>query len=110
MKPTPACETTQASTRGNTIDTVQDQVQDKVRADAEALTERVLHALERVTWPAHPATLIQNAEDSGATSDVIDALRDLPDEAFGSFPEVSASIIAARLRAGGAAGNGNCAT
>lgn len=83
MKPAPACDTTAAANR----------------ADLRALTLRVLHALERVNWPAHPATLIESAEHSGAPSDVVQALRQLPDEAFGSFAEVSASIVAAQLRA-----------
>ena len=72
---------------------------DQARSNAEALTGRVLHALECVTWPAHPATLIESAEHSGAPRDVIEALRQLPDEAFGSFSEVSALIVAAQLRA-----------
>lgn len=87
MKPASACEATRTATPAQT------------RGNAEALSERVLHALERTTWPAHPATLIENAEGSGAPPDVIEALRRLPDEAFGSFPEVSALIVAAQLRA-----------
>ncbi|MBB2929103.1 DUF2795 domain-containing protein [Paraburkholderia silvatlantica] len=85
MKPGSACEATRADTP------------DAARSNAAALSGRVLHALERVTWPAHPATLIESAERSGAPRDVIDALRRLPDEAFGSFPEVSALIVAAQL-------------
>lgn len=66
---------------------------------ANALADRVQMALERVTWPAHPATLIEHAEQAGAAREVIDALRGLPDEAYGSFPEVSASIVAAQMSA-----------
>lgn len=63
------------------------------RPDARhTLTRRVLHAVEHVTWPAHPGTLIDSARRSGAPPDVLDALRALPDEAFGSFQEVSASL------------------
>ena len=87
MKPAPASDAMQAETP------------DQARAKADALTERVLHALQRVNWPAHPDTLIESAESSGASRDVIESVRQLPDEAFGSFPEVSASIIAAQLRA-----------
>ncbi|HKT90587.1 MAG TPA: DUF2795 domain-containing protein [Paraburkholderia sp.] len=87
MKPAPACAEIRADTP------------DEARSNAEALTGRVLHALECVTWPAHPATLIESAERSGAPRDVIEALRQLPDEAFGSFSEVSALIVAAQLRA-----------
>ncbi|WP_035512521.1 DUF2795 domain-containing protein [Paraburkholderia nodosa] len=98
MKPASACETTRADTP------------DQARSNAEALSERVLHALERVTWPAHPATLIESAERSGAPRDVIDALRHLPDEAFGSFPEVSALIVAAQLGAHDSAAQRGTAT
>ncbi|MCP3705556.1 DUF2795 domain-containing protein [Paraburkholderia sp. CNPSo 3274] len=87
MKPASACDATGADNP------------DQARSNAEVLTGRVLHALECVTWPAHPATLIESAERSGAPRDVIDALRRLPDEAFGSFPEVSALIVAAQLSA-----------
>jgi len=87
MKPASACEATRADTP------------DQARSNAEALTRRVLHALECVTWPAHPPTLIESAERRGAPQDVIDALRRLPDEAFGSYPEVSALIVAAQLSA-----------
>ncbi|MCP3724192.1 DUF2795 domain-containing protein [Paraburkholderia sp. CNPSo 3272] len=97
MKPASACEATRADTP------------DEARSSAEALSDRVLHALERVTWPAHPATLIENAERSGAPRDVIDALRRLPDEAFGSFPEVSALIVAAQLAARGPNAQGGAA-
>ncbi|WP_321909442.1 MULTISPECIES: DUF2795 domain-containing protein [unclassified Paraburkholderia] len=86
MKPASACEATRADTLG------------EARSNAKALTGRALHALECVTWPAHPATLIESAESRGAPRDVIEALRQLPDEAFGSFPEVAASIVAAQLR------------
>jgi hypothetical protein len=94
MKSAPARDATQPDVRGESDNTTLD----RAHAEAEALTDRVLHALERVTWPAHPDTLIENAEQSGAQGDVIAALRNLPDEAYGSFPEVSASIIAAQLR------------
>jgi hypothetical protein len=76
---------------------IQNESPDKARAEAEALSDRVLRALARVTWPAHPDTLIENAEQSGAPPDVIEALRDLPDEAYGNFAEVSALIVAAQL-------------
>ncbi|MEX3948845.1 DUF2795 domain-containing protein [Paraburkholderia sp. EG287B] len=89
MKPASACEAARSDTP------------DEARSNAEALSDRVLHALERVTWPAHPATLIETAERSGAPRDVTDALRRLPDEAFGSFAEVSALIVAAQLGARG---------
>ncbi|CAM2156931.1 DUF2795 domain-containing protein [Paraburkholderia tropica] len=64
----------------------------------EALILRVERALDAVTFPAHPGTLLDCAEHSGARADVIDALRALPDEAFGSFSEVSASIVASHDR------------
>jgi hypothetical protein len=86
-----------APARSTTQPDIQNTSNDKARAEAEALTDRVLHALERVTWPAHPDTLIENAQQSGAAPDVIEALRDLPDEAYGNFAEVSALIVAARL-------------
>jgi hypothetical protein len=91
MKPAPASDTPRS--------TLNDEKGDAARAHADELADRVLHALEQVNWPAHPATLIESAEASGAAHDVIEALRALPDEAYGSFPEVSASIVAARLRA-----------
>jgi hypothetical protein len=94
MKPAPAYDAPQPDIQHASNNTTLD----RAHAEAEALTDRVLHALARVTWPAHPGTLIENAEQSGAARDVIDALRELPDEAFGSFPEVSASIVAAQLR------------
>jgi hypothetical protein len=93
MKPAPMRDATRTDIHGD----AHDSDQDLARANAEALSDRVLHALERVNWPAHPGTLIESAEQSGAQRDVIDALRQLPDEAFGSFPEVSALIIAAQL-------------
>jgi hypothetical protein len=89
MKPAPACDTTQPD--------IQNESPDQARAAAEALTDRVLHALERVTWPAHPDTLVESAEENGAPPDVIEALRNLPEEAYGNFAEVSALIVAARL-------------
>ena len=94
MKPASAC----AAIRTDTAD--------QARSNAEALAGRVLHTLECVTWPAHPATLIESAERSGAPRDVIDALRGLPDEAFGSFSEVSALIVAAQLSARASIANG----
>ena len=94
MKPASACAATRASTA------------DQARPNAEALAARVLHTLECVTWPAHPATLIESAERSGAPRDVIKALRGLPDEAFGSFSEVSALIVAAQLSARDSIANG----
>lgn len=67
------------------------------RAHANALADRVQLALRLVTWPAHPRTLIDCAQQSNAGSEVIEALRGLPDEAFGSFSEVSASIAASQM-------------
>ncbi|CAG9203430.1 conserved hypothetical protein [Paraburkholderia tropica] len=64
----------------------------------EALILRVERAVDTVTFPAHPGTLIECAERAGARADVLAALRELPDEAFGSFSEVSASIVAAHDR------------
>ncbi|MBN3809277.1 DUF2795 domain-containing protein [Paraburkholderia sp. Ac-20347] len=64
----------------------------------EALILRVERALDAATFPAHPGTLVDCAERAGARADVIDALRALPDEAFGSFSEVSASIVASHDR------------
>jgi hypothetical protein len=61
--------------------------------------ERIAAALADVSYPAHRTILIETAEHSGATRDVVDALRTLPDEAFGSFSEVAASIAAARAPA-----------
>lgn len=87
MKPASAYAATRADTP------------DQARSNAEALTGRVLRALECVTWPAHPATLIESAERSGAPRDVVEALHQLPDEAFGSFAEVSALIVAGQMRA-----------
>ncbi|WP_322041846.1 DUF2795 domain-containing protein [Paraburkholderia sp. J67] len=60
----------------------------------EALLDRVQRAVDAVSYPAHPPTLIDAAEQAGAAADVLEALRRLPDEAFGSFAEVSASIVA----------------
>lgn len=60
----------------------------------DALVERIQRAVNDVSYPAHPPTLIEAAEQAHADADVLEALRDLPDEAFGSFPEVSASIVA----------------
>ncbi|WP_043203798.1 DUF2795 domain-containing protein [Paraburkholderia acidipaludis] len=62
--------------------------------------QRIEAALAQVNYPAHPPILIETAEQSGAASDVVAALRTLPDEAFGSFSEVAASIEAARKPAG----------
>jgi hypothetical protein len=61
--------------------------------------ERIAAALADVSYPAHRPILIETAEHSGAARDVVDALRTLPDEAFGSFSEVAASIAAARAPA-----------
>jgi hypothetical protein len=61
----------------------------------EALVDRVQRAVNDVSYPAHPGTLIDAATQEHADPEVLEALRRLPDEAFGSFPEVSASIVAA---------------
>ena len=59
-----------------------------------ALKQRVLQAIETVSYPARRDTLVDSAREHHATNDVVDALRALPDESFGSFSEVSASIAA----------------
>ncbi|MFP6560035.1 DUF2795 domain-containing protein [Paraburkholderia sp. B3] len=69
---------------------------------------RIASAIAQVSYPAHPLILIETAEHSGAARDVVDALRALPDEAFGSFSEVAASIEAARGPASGL--DPNCAS
>ncbi|MBN3853561.1 DUF2795 domain-containing protein [Paraburkholderia sp. Ac-20340] len=75
----------------STATTASDSPPDNPR---EALVERVQRAVDGVSYPAHPPTLIEAAGQQHADIDVMDALRRLPDEAFGSFPEVSASIVA----------------
>lgn len=60
----------------------------------DALVDRAQRAVNDVSYPAHPRTLIDAAGQAHADPDVLDALRGLPDEAFGSFAEVSASIVA----------------
>ncbi|WP_321846471.1 DUF2795 domain-containing protein [Paraburkholderia bannensis] len=60
----------------------------------DALVERVQRAVNDVSYPAHPRTLIEAARQAHASPDVLDALNRLPDEAFGGFAEVSASIVA----------------
>jgi hypothetical protein len=70
--------------------------------------QRIETALEGVSYPAHPPVLIETAERSGAARDVVDALRVLPDEAFGSFSEVAASIEGARTPVGST--NRDCAS
>lgn len=60
----------------------------------DALKQRVLNAIETVSWPARRDTLVDSAREHHASGDVVDALRALPDESFGSFSEVSASIAA----------------
>ncbi|WP_042298389.1 DUF2795 domain-containing protein [Paraburkholderia bannensis] len=60
----------------------------------DALVERVQRAVNDVSYPAHPRTLIDAATQAHAGPDVLDALQRLPDEAFGGFAEVSASIVA----------------
>ncbi|WP_042337404.1 DUF2795 domain-containing protein [Paraburkholderia ferrariae] len=62
----------------------------------DPLDSRIESAVAHVSYPAHPPVLIESAEHNGAAADVIAALRLLPDEAYGSFPEVAASITAAR--------------
>lgn len=69
---------------------------------------RIESAVESVSYPAHPPILIESAECSGAARDVVDALRALPDEAFGSFSEVVASIEGARAPVDGS--SRDCAT
>jgi hypothetical protein len=63
-------------------------------AEEHTLVQRIESAVSDVSYPAHPPTLIESAERSGASRDVIEALHGLPDEAYGSFPEVAASIAA----------------
>jgi hypothetical protein len=60
----------------------------------QALKQRVLHATATVSWPARRDTLVDSAREHRAAADVVDALRALPDESFGSFSEVSASLAA----------------
>ncbi|NIE67718.1 DUF2795 domain-containing protein [Burkholderia sp. Ax-1719] len=60
----------------------------------DALIDRVQRAVNDVSYPAHPPTLIDAAGQANADPEVLDALRGLPDEAFGGFAEVSASIVA----------------
>jgi hypothetical protein len=67
---------------------------DSATQPRDVLVERIQRAVNDVSYPAHPRTLIEAAEQARAEPDVLEALRDLPDEAFGSFPEVSASIVA----------------
>jgi len=61
---------------------------------ADALKQRVLDAIATVSYPARRDTLVDSAREHRAADDVVDALRALPDESFGSFSEVSASIAA----------------
>jgi hypothetical protein len=58
----------------------------------DALKQRVLNAIETVSYPARRDTLVDSAREHRAAGDVVDALRALPDESYGSFSEVSASI------------------
>jgi hypothetical protein len=60
----------------------------------DALKQRVLNAIETVSYPARRDTLVDSAREHRAAGDVVDALRALPDESYGSFSEVSASIAA----------------
>ncbi|MBB3256789.1 hypothetical protein F4827_001635 [Paraburkholderia bannensis] len=60
----------------------------------DALIDRVQRAVNDVSYPAHPRTLLDAARQAQADFEVLDALRGLPDEAFGGFAEVSASIVA----------------
>lgn len=60
----------------------------------DALKQRVLEALETVSYPARRDTLVASAREHGAAGDVIDALGALPDESYGSFSEVAALIAA----------------
>lgn len=59
-----------------------------------ALKQRVLDAIVTVSYPARRDTLVDSAREHGAAADVVAALSALPDESFGSFSEVSASIAA----------------
>ena len=63
-------------------------------AALDALKQRVQQAINDVSYPARRDTLIDRAREHDAPADVVDALRTLPDESFGSFNEVSASIAA----------------
>lgn len=63
-------------------------------ATLDALKQRVLNAIETVSYPARRDTLVDSAREHRAAGDVVDALRALPDESYGSFSEVSASIAA----------------
>jgi len=60
----------------------------------DALRQRVLRAVVTVSYPARRDTLVDSAREHHADNDVVNALRALPDESFGSFSEVSASIAA----------------
>ncbi|POR54842.1 uncharacterized protein DUF2795 [Paraburkholderia eburnea] len=60
----------------------------------DALIDRVQRAVNDVSYPAHPGTLIDAATQEHADPEVLEALRRLPDEAFGNFSEVSALIVA----------------
>ncbi|HEY1611324.1 MAG TPA: DUF2795 domain-containing protein [Paraburkholderia sp.] len=60
----------------------------------DALKQRVLDAIATVSYPARADTLVDSAREHGAAGDVIDALRALPDESYGSFSEVAALIAA----------------
>lgn len=62
--------------------------------ERDALKDRVRHAIATVSYPARRDTLVDSAQEHSAAADVVDALRALPDESFGSFSEVSASIAA----------------
>lgn len=58
----------------------------------DILKQRVLEATVTVSYPARRDTLVDSAIEHQAQADVVAALRALPDESFGSFNEVSASI------------------
>jgi len=60
----------------------------------DALKQRVLDAIATVSYPARRDTLVDSAREHQAAGDVVDALRALPDESYGSFSEVSALIAA----------------
>lgn len=62
--------------------------------ELEALKAGARDALATVSYPARRDTLVDSAREHHARADVVDALRALPDESYGSFSEVSASIAA----------------
>lgn len=59
----------------------------------DILKQCVRDATLAVSYPARRDTLVDSAREHHASAEVVDALRALPDESFGSFAEVSASIV-----------------